>query len=281
MANVFVLLFRCEDKKGIVARISDFIYKQGGNIVALDQHSTDPEGGYFFMRIEFVPGTERSDRRVLESGFDDIAADFSAGYQLYSKAEPLRMGIFVSRPDHCLLDLLYLWQAGELKVKIPFVLSNFQEHRELVERYNIPFYFVTATKNERRENELLSYAKDTTDFLVLARYMQVLSAKFLEDYAKDIINIHHGFLPSFKGPNPYKQALDKGVKVIGATAHFVTEDLDDGPIIAQAVAEVSHKDDLLSLKRKGRNLEKNALSAAVLSYTDYRVIRHNDTTIVF
>jgi len=276
-----VLLFQCEDKKGIVARISDFIYKHSGNIVSLDQHSTDPDGGYFFMRVEFIIGSPGCDEESLNKDLSAVGREFKASYKLYDKNVSLRMGIFVSKPDHCLLDLLYLWRSSELKVKIPFVLSNHQDHKELVEQYGIPFYFVRSVKGDSKEHEILSYAKDNSDFLVLARYMQVLSGDFLKNYARDIINIHHGFLPSFKGPNPYQQALERGVKVIGATAHFVTEDLDDGPIIEQAVEYVSHKDNISSLLRKGKNLEKRALSNAVLNYIDYRVIRHNNTTIVF
>ena len=208
-------------------------------------------------------------------------AEFCAQARIYDKSDTLRMGIFVSRPDHCLFDLLYLWKSQDLRVRIPFVLSNYEGHRDLVEQYRIPFYFIRAAKEDKKESELLFRAKQDADFLVLARYMLVLSRDFLQSYAKDIINIHHGFLPSFKGGNPYRQALDKGVKVIGATAHFVSEELDEGPIIAQAVEGVSHKDNLVDLIRKGKNLEKRALSEAIHSYIDYRVIRYGNKTIVF
>lgn len=276
----FILLFQCQDRKGIVARISDFILKINGNIITADQHSTDPEGGYFFIRVEFVLDHDQHNRQSLALAFKPVADEFSASWNLYDRTEILRMGIFVSEPDHCLVDLLYLWSAGELKVKIPFVLSNCEKHRKLVAGYNLPFYYVPADINNRREPELLSYA-GAADFLVLARYMLVLSPDFLQKYNKDIINIHHGFLPSFKGVDPYGQALKKGVKVIGSTVHFVDNQLDEGPIIAQEVEHVSHKDNREELIRKGKNLEKKALAGAVSSYIDYRIIKHENKTIVF
>jgi formyltetrahydrofolate deformylase len=277
----FVLLFQCLDRKGIVARISDFILKHGGNIVAADQYSTDPSGGYFFMRVEFVLDGAEKEKEALREAFAPIGAEFSAQWKIVDKSETLRMGILVSGADHCLLDLLYLWMSGELKVRIPFVLSNDEKHRRLVSQHNIPFYYVPASSSDRREADLLSYTANSTDFLVLARYMLVLSPEFLKKYNKDIINIHHGFLPAFKGADPYGRALEQGVKVIGATAHFVNDKLDEGPIISQEVEHVSHKDSRHDLVRKGRNLEKKALANAILSYVDYRIIRHENRTIVF
>ncbi|MDD5108103.1 MAG: formyltetrahydrofolate deformylase [Candidatus Omnitrophica bacterium] len=277
----FVLLFQCQDRLGIVAKISDFILKHGGNIITADQHSTDPEGGYFFIRIEFILDQDQYSRKDLSEAFVAVAKEFNADWNFYDLAETLRMGIFVSELDHCLVDLLYLWISGELNVKIPFVLSNYEKHRKVVTAYNIPFYYVPADKNNRREQELLSYASSATDFLVLARYMLVLSPDFLKKYNKDIINIHHGFLPFFKGADPAAEALKEGVKVIGSTAHFVNNELDEGPIIAQEVEHVSHKDNHQALVRKGKNLEKKALASAVYSYIDYRIIKHENKTIVF
>ncbi len=279
--RTLVLLFQCRDQLGIVAKISDFILKHGGNIVTADQHSTDPQGGYFFIRIEFILDKDQYSKKDLIAAFAPIAQDFGADWNLYDLAENLRMGIFVSEADHCLVDLLYLWNAGELKVKIPFVLSNDEKHRKVVASYNIPFYYVPADKDNRREAELLAYAFASTDFLVLARYMLVLSPDFLKKYNKDIINIHHGFLPFFKGADPAGKALKEGVKVIGATAHFVKDELDEGPIIAQEVQNVSHQDSRDDLIRKGKNLEKRALASAVSSYVDYRIIKHENKTIVF
>jgi len=277
----FILLFQCQDRKGIVAKISEFILKIGGNIITADQHSTDPQGGYFFMRVEFVLDNERDSRQNIAAQFKPVADEFGASWNFYDQAEILRMGIFVSEPDHCLAELLYLWNAGELKVKIPFVLSNCEKHRKLVTGYGLPFYYVPANKDNRAEPQLLSYVLGATDFLVLARYMLVLSEDFLNKYNKDIINIHHGFLPSFKGQDPYGQALKKGVKVIGSTVHFVSNQLDEGPIIAQEVEYVSHKDNLQDLIRKGKHAEKKALAQAISSYVDYRIIKHENKTIVF
>ncbi|MFA5092837.1 MAG: formyltetrahydrofolate deformylase [Candidatus Omnitrophota bacterium] len=279
--RTFVLLLQCQDQRGIVAKISDFILKHEGNIVTADQHSTDPQGGYFFIRIEFILESDRYSKKDLLASFDAIGKEFNAQWNFFDKAEHLRMGIFVSEPDHCLVDLLYLYNAGELKVKIPFVLSNYEKHRKVVSSYNIPFYYVPSDKNNRRESELLAYAQNSTDFLVLARYMLVLSPDFLKKYNKDIINIHHGFLPFFKGADPATCALKEGVKVIGATAHFVNNELDEGPIIAQEVENVSHKDTHNDLVQKGKNLEKRAIAAAVSGYLDYRIIKHENKTIVF
>ncbi len=277
----FILLFLCQDRRGIVARVSDFIFKHGGNIITADQYTTDPEQGYFFMRFEFTTDRDRWDKAKLGQDLAPMASEFNAEFKIYDKQEQLSMGIFVSQPDHCLFELLYLWKSKELNVKIPFVASSFAGHRELVESYNLPFHFIPATKQDRKEPELLKLAKEESDFLVLARYMFILSAHFLKEYKKDIINIHHGFLPLFKGPDPYQQAFQEGVKVIGATAHFVTEKLDEGPIISQQVEYVSHKDDVESLTRKGKNLEKHALAEAILNYVDYRIIKYENKTIVF
>lgn len=278
--QTFILLFQCQDQKGIVFKVSDCILRHGGNIITADQYTIGSKAGYFFMRVEFVVEDGLPDKTALEKDFSVIAQELLAQWHLYDKHNILRMGIFVSRLDHCLADLLYLWKSGDLQVKIPFVASNFEGNRPLLEQYNIPFYFIPATKEDTKEAELLKIAQDS-DFLVLARYMQVLSPKFLQGYAKDIINIHHGFLPFFKGAHPYQQALASGVKVIAATAHFITERLDDGPIITQDVEEVSHRDDLAALVRKGKNLEKRALFEAVHKYIDYRVIKYNNKTIVF
>lgn len=277
----FVILFQCHDQKGIVAKISEFILACEGNIVTADQHSTDPEGGHFFMRVEFVLAKPEPILETLHVRFQPLAEEFQAQWCIYDKSKPMRMGILVSKPGHCLFDLLYLRGSGELKAQISFVASNFPGHRALVEQFGVPFHFIPATNNNTHEDTLLSLALPNTDFLVLARYMQILSPEFLRNYGKDIINIHHGLLPSFKGPDPYRQAFDKGVKVIGATAHFVTNTLDEGPIIAQDVVSVCHRDDHHSLTLKGKNLEKKALAQAVMNYLDYRVIRYAEKTIVF
>ena len=280
-ARTFVLLFQCQDTKGIVAKIAQCIFGRNANIISLDQYSSDPYGGDFFMRVEFFAEDEAVTGATLEADFSRIAAELKAEFRLYEKTKLLRMGILVSKLDHCLLDILYLWRSGELKVQIPFIASNCETNRRIAAEYNIPFHYVMASREDRKEQEVLSLARANSDFLVLARYMLVFSPEFLKSYGKDIINIHHGFLPSFKGAHPYRQALEKGVKVIGATAHFVSDTLDDGPIITQAVREVSHKETLADLVHKGKNLEKKALSEALQAYIDHRVIKHKDKTIVF
>jgi formyltetrahydrofolate deformylase len=277
----FILLFQCRDQKGIVAKISDFISSRNGNIISADQHTTDPENGSFFIRLEFIADRSKWDKAALSEEMTPIARLLNAECRIFDKQDKLRMGIFVSKPGHCLFELLYLWRSGELDVEIPFVASNFDGHRSLVESFNIPFNFIPADKENRKEYELLTVAKENTDFLALARYMLILSPEFLKSYNKDIINIHHGFLPSFKGADPYCQAFQEGVKVIGATAHFVTFKLDEGPIICQMVENVSHKDDVAALVRKGRNLEKHALAKAIQAYIDYRIIKYQNRTIVF
>lgn len=279
--KTYVLLFQCKDRAGIVSGISGIIFKAGANIVTADQYSTSLKAGTFFMRVEFTFKNKDSRISIVEKDLKEIARKFKARFSLFDKNRCLRMGIFASKPSHCLAEILYLWQAKELTVDIPFVVSNYYQHQALVQQYGLPFYFVKASKHDRKEKELLKLISKETDFLVLARYMLVLSDNFIRSYKKDIINIHHGLLPSFKGRGPYQQALDKGVKIIGATSHFVTHKLDDGPIIAQEVEGVSHKDDLKSLVRKGKDLEKMALIDAISAYTDYRIIRHGNKTIVF
>lgn len=258
--------------------MSEFISRQGGNIINADQHSSNPEGGDFFIRLEFC---HESSLAEMQEQFKPLAEKLSARFSFVDKNKPLRMGILASKEGHCLNDVLYHYQSGQFHVKIPFVISNHKNLEDLVSRYGIPFYHIPASSQDRREGEILKIVKEESDFLVLARYMQILSPKFIEAYGRDIINIHHSFLPSFKGAAPYKQAFDRGVKVIGATAHFVTDDLDEGPIIEQVVSKVSHRDSVESLMRKGQNLEKQALAQAVHDYTEYRIIRYHHKTIVF
>ncbi|MBF0522189.1 MAG: formyltetrahydrofolate deformylase [Candidatus Omnitrophica bacterium] len=279
--NTFILLFECHDQQGIVAKISALIFKYGGNIITADQYSSDVTSGHFFLRIEFFLDDRRTSKETLQEKLAPIAKKFKAQCAIYQKTKRMNAGILVSEPGHCLAEILYLWKTGELAMNIPFIISNFSGHQELAKQYKIPFYFIKATKENRREDELLKIIGGKTDFLILARYMLILSKNFLSSYKKDIINVHHGFLPSFKGMNPYQQALDKGVKIIGATSHFVTEGLDEGPIIAQAVEHVSHTDNLQSLIRKGKTLEKKVLVEAVHNYIDYRIIKYRNKTIVF
>jgi formyltetrahydrofolate deformylase len=278
-----VFLVQCLDQKGIIAKISDFVFRYDANIIQSDQYTTDSFNGLFFMRVEFCYDPQIVSGHHLEEEFGILARTLNAQWQIHYASTKLRMGILVSKQDHCLVDILYRWKNGELPVDIPFVISNHETVRKTVEHYNIPFYFFpigTDSKNDQ-ESKVIDLVKKSTDFVVLARYMQVLSENFLKVYDKNIINIHHSFLPSFKGANPYRQAYERGVKVIGATAHYVTGDLDEGPIIDQMVQRVSHRDNVETLIRKGRNLEQLALANALRAHVEHRVIRFRNKTIVF
>lgn len=278
-----VLLIQCPDQKGIVAKVSNYVFRSDGNIVNSDQYSTDPEGGRFFMRVEFSFDERARSRESLEADFAPLADELGATWEMHYASRVMRMGILVSKYDHCLFELLYRHRSGDLPVHIPFVISNHPDAKELVERYDIPFHHVPVEKHRKEdaERQILDLVIPGTDFVVLARYMQILTPVFIDGYPRDVINIHHSFLPSFKGANPYQQAYDRGVKLIGATAHYVTLELDEGPIIAQAVERVSHRDNVDDLKRKGKNLEKTALVSAIHAHIEHRVIRYQNKTIVF
>jgi formyltetrahydrofolate deformylase len=277
-----VLLWQCPDQPGIIARLSGLIFEHSGNILSSDQYTSDPDNGRFFIRIEFLFDPDRFTRERLETAIADAAQELEAEWALHHAGRLLRMAIAVSRYDHCLVDLLYRIRSGELRVEVPFVVSNHEFTRELVERHGIPFHYLPVTADTRagQEARLLALLRDSSDFLVLARYMQVLTADFLRAYGRDVINIHHSFLPSFKGADPYRQAYDRGVKIIGATAHFATTDLDEGPIIEQVVGNVTHKDTVEALRQKGRDLEKSALANAIRAYVEHRVIRYRNKTII-
>lgn len=278
-----VLLIQCPDRKGIVAKVSNFVFGCDGNIINSDQYSTDPQGGRFFIRVEFDFDEGALPRERLEERFAPLARELEAAYEFHYASRPMRMGILVSRYDHCLFELLYRHQSGELRAEIPLVISNHNDLRGLVEHYGIPFHYVPVMPGGKREaeREMLRLIGDRTDFLVLARYMQILTDEFVGGYPHDMINIHHSFLPSFKGANPYQQAYDRGVKLIGATAHYVTLELDEGPIIEQMVTHVSHRDNVEDLKRKGKNLEKLALVNAIQAHIEHRIIRYKNKTVVF
>lgn len=278
-----VLLIQCPDQTGIIAKLSQFVFDHHANITNSDQYSSDPDGGRFFMRLEFCWKEESLSPEQLEEDFRPLGESLGGSWDLHYDAEPLRMAVVVSKYDHCLLDLMYRVKIGELPVQIPCVISNHNDLREIVEQNDIPFHHLPVNKDTRpdQEAQILKLISDSSDFMVMARYMQILSNDFLASYGKDVINIHHSFLPSFKGANPYRKAYERGVKVIGATAHFASVDLDEGPIIAQMVDRVSHKDDVEALKRKGRSLEQMALAQALHQYTDHRVIRFEHKTIVF
>ena len=277
-----ILLWQCPDRPGIIARLSALLYEHSGNILSSDQYTTDASNGRFFIRIEFVFSEDRYTRKHLENELSTAATDLGAEWGLHYDGTVPRMAIAVSRLDHCLVDLLYRVRSGELRVDVPLVVSNHETVRDIVEAQGIPFHFLPVTRETRAKQEaaLLRLLSDSCDFLALARYMQILSADFLNLFARDVINIHHSFLPSFKGADPYRQAYDRGVKIIGATAHFATTDLDEGPIIDQVVGHVSHKHSVDALREIGRDLEKSALASAIRMYVEHRVIRYRNKTII-
>ncbi|WOL05642.1 formyltetrahydrofolate deformylase 1, mitochondrial-like isoform X1 [Canna indica] len=281
-------VFYCPDATGIVAKVSECIASRGGNI-----HSVDvfvPENKQiFYSRSEFVFDSTRWPRDVVDKDFLKLSKMFNAEKSVVRVPDldpKYKIAVLASKQEHCLVDLLYRWQEGKLPVDISCVISNHQRAPDThvihcLERHGIPYHYLPTNTGNKRETEILELIEDT-DFLVLARYMQVLSRTFLESYGKDVINIHHGLLPSFKGGNPSKQAFDAGVKLIGATSHFVTEELDSGPIIEQMVERVSHKDNLRSFVQKSENLEKQCLAQAIKSYCELRVLPYQDNkTVVF
>ena len=276
------LLISCPDRPGIVAAVSQFLFDHGANIIHSDQHSTEQGQGMFFMRIEFaLPGLLSSQ---LEREFATPAHAFNMDWRLSYAARPKRLAIFVSRQDHALLELLWQHKAGDLPADIVAVISNHTNNAPLAEDAGIPFHHVAVSAETKQQAEatqlelLDSYNADT---VVLARYMQVLSSHFLARYPAKIINIHHSFLPAFVGANPYQAAYTRGVKLIGATAHYVSEELDAGPIIEQAVQRVDHRHSPEDLRRMGRYIERVVLARAVAWHVEDRVLLHGNKTIVF
>ncbi|KAG6547838.1 hypothetical protein Mapa_010655 [Marchantia paleacea] len=285
-----VHVFQCSDQLGIVANISQNIARRGANILNVDIYIDFDNGSpVFYSRSEFSFDPLQWPRDVMEEDFAEIAHLFKAQKSLVRVPEcdeDMKMAVLASWQDHCLVDLLHRWQEGELPAQIGAVISNHSRGPNthvvrFLERHGIPYHYLPTTKSDKREGEIVELVRDT-DFLVLARYMQVLSPTFLRSYGKDIINIHHGLLPSFKGANPYRQAYQAGVKLIGATSHFVTEELDDGPIIEQMVDRVSHRDTLTTFAMKSENLEKQCLAKAIKYYCEKRIVRYSgNKTIVF
>jgi formyltetrahydrofolate deformylase len=280
--QTFRLVISCPDRPGIVASVSRFLFENGANIVRSDQYSTDPDGGAFFMRIEFVLASERRNGLAEHFGLA-VAERFEMTWRIWPAAERKRLTVFVSRYDHCLSDLLYWWERGELDCEIVMVVSNHPDLREKVERFGVPYHHVPMSKDTKPESEakILELIQGSCDAIVLARYMQILSGDFLARAGVPVINIHHSFLPAFSGAGPYERAKERGVKLIGATAHYVTEELDAGPIIEQDVARASHSDDVAALTRRGAGIEQTVLRRAVQWHCQDRVLRHGNTTVVF
>jgi formyltetrahydrofolate deformylase len=278
------LLVACADQPGIVAAVSGFLFEEGANIVSSHQHSTDPAGGNFFLRMEFwLDGLEER-REAFERDFADaVGGRFDMDWRVRYPGERPRVAILVSRYDHCLLDLLWRWRRGELPAQITQVISNHPDLGPEAAMVGLPFHHVPVERGAKAEAEerILELLADGTDLVVLARYMQILSGDFLDRVGAPVINIHHSFLPAFAGADPYRRARERGVKLIGATAHYVTEELDAGPIIDQDVVRVDHRQSVAELERLGRDIERRVLASAVASHLDDRVIADGGRTIVF
>ena len=278
-----ILLLSCKDRIGLVSRIAHFVFERGGNIIDLDEH-VDMDEKYFFVRIAWdmknfsIPPSE-----VVEA-FTPLAKEFNATWRINFTGQNLRVGIFVSKYDHCLREILWRQKMGEFNIDIPLIISNHEDLRPLAEHYNIPYYVFPIkqeNKPEQEKKELALLKENKIDTIVLARYMQILTPQIIDKYKNQIINIHHSFLPAFVGSNPYKQAYERGVKIIGATSHYVTKELDDGPIIEQDIIRISHKDTVKDLIRKGRDLERLILAKALYFHSEHRILVHGKKTIIF
>jgi formyltetrahydrofolate deformylase len=275
------LLISCPDRHGIVAAVSGFLAARDANIVSSDQHSTDPEGGSFFMRMAFA--VDAIDERFARDFATEVADRFAMDWRLDDAARAKRVAVLVSRDDHCLLDLLWRRRRGELHCEIPLVISNHPDQADDVDTFGVRYEHVPVVKGEKpaAEARMLELLEGDFDLVVLARYMQILSGDFLRRVGCPVINIHHSFLPAFAGADPYRRARERGVKVIGATAHYVTEELDAGPIIEQGVTRVTHREGVEALVRIGRDVERTVLARAVGLHLEDRVLVHENRTVVF
>ncbi len=284
MHNSAILLVSCPDRKGVVASIADFIFRHGGNILFNDEHG-DEASNLFLTRVEFDPAEFDFDLAEFSDRFAPIARDFQMDWRLARSTDRPRIAIFVSKHDHCLQDLLYRHQSGELHCEIPLIVSNHPDNQRIADFYRIPYFVVPVTKETKREAEQKQIAlvrEHQCSLVVLARYMQVLSDEFIATLgSENLINIHHSFLPAFVGSKPYHQAFQRGVKLIGATAHYVTQVLDDGPIIEQNVVRIHHRDTVEDLVQKGRDIEKIVLSRAVRWHVENRILLYGNKTVVF
>lgn len=278
------LLITCPDQPGIVSAITTFLYHHGANITMLDQHSSDPEGGTFFMRLEFQTPHLDVDKKILEQTFSTAVANkFEMQWHISYAHDRKQMALMVSQHDHALQEILWRNQREELPADITMVISNHPNLEQEVSHFGIPYHHVPVTKDNKAEAEarILSLLEGKADLIVLARYMQILSDNFVSHYPNKIINIHHSFLPAFAGASPYHKACERGVKLIGATAHYVTADLDEGPIIEQEIHRVSHRFDAEEMKDEGMNVERQALARAVKWHLEDRIIVQGNRTIVF
>jgi formyltetrahydrofolate deformylase len=278
-----ILLLSCPDRSGLISRISHFVFERGGNILDLDEH-VDTEAKQFFVRIAWDMKNFSIPEKEVSEAFNPLAKEFNAKWEINFTGKNLRAAIFVSKHDHCLQEILWRQRLGEFNIDIPLIISNHPDLQPLAEHYNIPFFVFHKTeqnKLEQEKNELALLNENSVDTIVLARYMQILSPQFIAKYPNRIINIHHSFLPAFVGSNPYRQAYDRGVKIIGATSHYVTNELDEGPIIEQDIIRVSHKDTVSDLVRKGRDLERLILARALYFHAQHRILVHGKKTVIF
>ena len=278
------LLVQCPDRPGIVAAVSSFLFEHGANIVQADQYSSDEGRGRFFLRMEYeVEHLDAPPEEIAERFGAEVARRFEMEWDVAYSAHRRRIALLVSRADHCLLELLWRWRRGEIKAEIPMVISNHDDLRGEVEAFDIPYHHlpVSAGTKDEQELALLGLLRGQVDLVVLARYMQILSPAFIAEFPHAVINIHHSFLPAFAGADPYGQAFERGVKIIGATAHYATELLDEGPIIEQDVVRVSHRDKRADLVRHGREVERSVLARAVQWHLEDRVLVYGNKTVVF
>lgn len=282
--NSAILLMHCPDQPGIIAVITEFINTNGGNILYLDQY-VDKENGVFYMRVEWDLDNFAIPSEKIGEYFDTLYANrYNVTYRLSFTNRPQRMALFVSKMSHCLYDILARYVAGEWDVEIPVIISNHPDLKIVADQFNIPYEVIPVTRQNKEDMEAIEFElldRYQIDFIVLARYMQVLSEDFINRYPNRIINIHHSFLPAFVGAKPYHAAYDRGVKLIGATSHYVTTELDAGPIIEQDIVRITHKDTVNDLVKKGRDLEKIVLSRAVEKHIQRKILTYNNKTVVF
>ena len=278
------MLIYCPDEKGIILSVTNYISTNNGNIVDLDQH-VDSEQKIFFMRVEWTLSDFNIPRENIGAHFgSEVAQKYQMQYTVHFRDEKIRMALMVSKMDHCFNDILSRYKSGEWNVEIPLIISNHSDMEETANRFGIPYHYIPVskqTKVEQEKKQLQLLSDNKIEFVVLARYMQILSENFIKDYSNRIINIHHSFLPAFPGAKPYHSAHERGVKIIGATSHYVTKELDAGPIIAQSTANISHKDRVEDLVRKGRDIEKVVLSRAIWYHVNRRILSYGNRTIIF
>ena len=278
------ILIHCEDQKAIIASVTNYISSIDGNIIYLDQH-VDADENVFFMRLECEFETKSWNIEAVKTNFQiNLASRFNMYWEIYTQDEKPKMALFVSKYDHCLYDILGRYSAGELPLEIPLIISNHEDLKSVAERFSVPFYHIPFTKDikdEGEEKQLALLKKYNVDFIVLARYMQIITPNLIAQYKNKIINIHHSFLPAFPGAKPYHSAFKRGVKIIGATSHYVTEELDEGPIIEQDIARVSHTHSIENFIMKGRDLERMVLARAVKLHAERKTMVYDNKTVVF